>query len=165
MRVETLSLKLGTGVTAQTCTDATDGDGFAACNVVVNRLLGPGTVSATFNGDSFYEPDSDTKTTLIFANAPGGAGAFVVGDKTPKTGTVYFWGSQWATKNSLSGGAAPNGFKGYAKRPASPSCGTTWSTDPGNSAPPPNEPLSCLHGRARHRASPARPPRPSPAIR
>ena len=43
--------------------------------------------------------------------------------------------------NSLSGGAAPAAFKGYAKSPATPSCGAAWSTDPGNSTPPTAGPL------------------------
>ena len=81
------------------------------------------------------------KTTLIYANAPGtGGGAFVIGDQS-QTGTVTFWGSQWSTTNKVSGGAAPSAFKGFAKYPASPTCGATFTTDPGNSAPPPNGPL------------------------
>lgn len=76
---------------------------------------------------------------LIFAGAPGG-GAFVIGDQST-TGTVTFWGAQWWKLNSLSGGAAPSAFKGYALNPAAPACGVNWSTDPGNSAPPPAGPL------------------------
>ena len=57
------------------------------------------------------------------------------------TGSVTFWGSQWSTVNKVSGGAAPSAFKGFAKFPASPTCGGTFTTDPGNSAPPPNGPL------------------------
>jgi outer membrane protein assembly factor BamB len=78
---------------------------------------------------------------LVFSFAPGG-GAFVIGNKNHATGThVYFWGAQWWMRNTLSGGLAPSGFKGWAKYPAQPTCGTNWSTDPGNSAPPPNGPL------------------------
>jgi hypothetical protein len=82
-----------------------------------------------------------TCNTLVFAFAPGG-GSFSIGDGNSATGThVTFWGAQWWKLNSLSGGAAPSAFKGFAKNPAQPSCGTGWSTDPGNSAPPPNGPL------------------------
>jgi hypothetical protein len=82
-----------------------------------------------------------TCNTLVFAFAPGG-GAFVIGDRNSATGThVSFWGAQWLKLNSLTGGAAPAAFKGFAKNPAQPSCGTGWSTGPGNSAPPPNGPL------------------------
>jgi hypothetical protein len=73
--------------------------------------------------------------------APGG-GAFVIGDRDSATGSaVTFWGAQWAQLNSLSGGAAPASFKGYALHPGVPACGVTWSTDPGNSAAPPAGPL------------------------
>jgi PKD repeat protein len=82
---------------------------------------------------------SATCTLIVFAGAPGG-GSFVVGDKSA-TGAVTFWGAQWWKVNSLSGGSAPAAFKGFALKPATPSCGVNWSTDPGNSAPPPAGPL------------------------
>src|SRR6476646_10526016 len=83
---------------------------------------------------------------LVFAFAPGG-GSFVIGDQNSANGTsVTFWGAQWSKLNSLSGGAAPASFKGFAKNPSVPSCGTGWSTDPGNSAPPPAGPLPAFMG-------------------
>jgi PKD repeat protein len=85
-------------------------------------------------------------TVLVFAFAPG-AGSFVVGDGSSGIGnTVTFWGAQWAGQNVLSGGNAPAAFKGYAKSPATPTCGATWTTDPGNSAPPPAGPLPAYMG-------------------
>ena len=70
--------------------------------------------------------------------APSG---FVIGDLNAVVGEqVTFWGAQWATKNSLSGGTAPTSFKGFANS-ASPdpaNCGGTWSSDPGNSSGPPS---------------------------
>jgi PKD repeat protein len=85
-------------------------------------------------------------TMLVFAFAPG-SGAFVVGDGSSAVGnTVTFWGAQWASLNVVSGGPAPAAFKGYAKSPAQPSCRDTWSTDPGNSAPPPTGPLPAFMG-------------------
>jgi uncharacterized repeat protein (TIGR01451 family) len=132
----TLTLSLG----SQTCTGTTNASGVASCPVVVNQPLGPGTAGAAFVGDNYYLPSSDSKTTLIYASASGGNGAFVVGDNSA-TGNVYFWGSQWSSTNSLSGGAASSSFKGFAKQPGTPSCGASWSTDPGNSAPPPAGPL------------------------
>jgi len=73
--------------------------------------------------------------------APGG-GAFVIGDGSSTVGTqVTFWGAQWWKGNVLSGGAAPASFKGFALNPPAPACGVSWSTDPGNSAPPPAGPL------------------------
>ena len=67
-------------------------------------------------------------------------GSFVVGDLSD-TGSVLFWGAQWATSNSLSGGSAPRAFKGFEDTPPAPGCGTNWTTDPGNSTPPPAGPL------------------------
>jgi hypothetical protein len=77
----------------------------------------------------------------------GGGGAspsgFVIGDGNATIGTpVEFWGAQWWTANSLSGGLAPASFKGFANTPETPpSCGTSWSTGPGNSSGPPPAPL------------------------
>jgi hypothetical protein len=85
-------------------------------------------------------------TVLIFAFAPGG-GSFVVGDRSSDVGSaVTFWGAQWAKLNLLGGGNAPASFKGYAKSPATPTCGVPWNTDPGNSAPPPAGPLPAYMG-------------------
>src|SRR5438876_12443132 len=83
---------------------------------------------------------------LVFAFAPGG-GSFVIGDQNSAVSTsVTFWGAQWSKLNSLSGGPAPAAFKGFAKDPSTPTCGTGWSTDPGNSAPPPAGPLPAFMG-------------------
>jgi hypothetical protein len=83
-------------------------------------------------------------TVLVYAFAPGG-GAFVVGDKSA-TGSVTFWGAQWWRLNSLTGGAAPAAFKGFAKVPATPTCGAGWTTQTGNSTPPPAAPLPAYMG-------------------
>ena len=85
-------------------------------------------------------------TVLVFAFAPG-SGAFVVGDGSSGVGnTATFWGAQWASLNVVTGGAAPAAFKGYAKSPATPTCRDTWTTGPGNSAPPPAGPLPAYMG-------------------
>jgi hypothetical protein len=85
-------------------------------------------------------------TMLVFAFAPGG-GSFVIGDNnTANTTNVTFWGAQWAKLNSLTGGSAPASFKGFAKSPAQPTCGTPWSSDPGNSSAPPKGPLPAYMG-------------------
>lgn len=90
--------------------------------------------------------DATKCTMLIFAFAPG-SGSFVIGDGSSGIGnTVTFWGAQWAGLNVLTGGAAPAAFKGYAKSPATPTCRDTWTTDPGNSAPPPAGPLPAFMG-------------------
>jgi uncharacterized repeat protein (TIGR01451 family) len=63
---------------------------------------------------------------------------FVIGDRNAILGdTVTFWGAQWAKDNSLSGGPAPNSFKGFTDTvPAS--CGGSWTSRPGNSSQPPD---------------------------
>jgi hypothetical protein len=84
--------------------------------------------------------------TLGFSFAPGG-GSFVIGDKNAVIGkAVTFWGAQWWKLNSLTGGKAPASFKGFAETPSTPACGTGWSTDPGNSTPPPAGPLPAFMG-------------------
>ena len=94
------------------------------------------------------DPDStnncSTTTATVFTMGAGG-GAFVVGDRSA-VGPVTFWGAQWWRLNTLSGGAAPAAFKGFASAPASPACGVNWTTAPGNSPPPPAGPLPALMG-------------------
>jgi Bacterial Ig-like domain (group 1) len=81
-----------------------------------------------------------TTKVLIFGTAKGGN--FVIGDKNAATGaSVTFWSPQWWSKNSLSGGLGPAAFKGFEDNPATAACGKSWTTDPGNSTPPPAGPL------------------------
>jgi hypothetical protein len=83
-------------------------------------------------------------TGLPFAFATGNGAAFVIGDLEAGLGNhVTWWSSQWAKINLMSGGAPPNAMKGFAGFEDNflglppPNCGGTWSTDPGNSTPPP----------------------------
>ena len=79
--------------------------------------------------------------TIGFSFAPGG-GAFVIGNQHAAIGqSVTFWGAQWAKVNFATAGRTPRAFKGFAESPATPACGIDWSSDPGNSAPPPPGPL------------------------
>jgi hypothetical protein len=135
----TLTLTLGSGATAQSCTGTTDASGSASCTLTPSQPLGPGTVSASFAGDAFYLPSSDSASTVSFAFPAHGA--FVIGDGNAATGTaVTFWGAQWWKANTLSGGSAPASFKGFAASTSSspPACGGTWTTGPGNSSDPPS---------------------------
>jgi hypothetical protein len=72
-------------------------------------------------------------------------GAFVIGDGSAVANQpVTFWGAQWWKDNSVSMGAAPPSFKGFADSPASPSpdqCPDQFTTLPGNSSDPPAGPL------------------------
>jgi uncharacterized repeat protein (TIGR01451 family) len=136
-----VSLTLGSGGAAQSCSATTDGTGTGKCDISpVAQPLGPGTVAAGFAGDVFYLPASDGKATLIFAFLT--SGSFVVGDKSD-TGAVTFWGAPWAGANSLSGGGAPDSMKGFADTLSStpPQCGGSWTGRPGNSSAPPDAPL------------------------
>ncbi|MGH7687151.1 MAG: Ig-like domain repeat protein [Candidatus Dormibacteria bacterium] len=135
-RSETLTL--GTGVSAQACSGTTNIAGSASCTIAsVSQPLGPGTVAANFFGDAFYSASSASANTIVYAFAQGGS--FVVGNQVnTSTGKpVLFWGSQWQQNNPLSGGSAPNSFKGFEDDATHPVCGTSWLTDPGNSTPPP----------------------------
>ncbi|MGN6372940.1 MAG: Ig-like domain-containing protein [Solirubrobacteraceae bacterium] len=135
---EKLTLSLG----SQSClTGSTNAAGKASCAVTASGPLGPTSSRAGFAGDGLLEPSSDSEPALLYALAPGG-GSFVAGDRSATQGaTVTFWGAQWWKQNSLSGGAAPSAFKGFALTPATPVCGLPWTTGPGNSPPPPAGPL------------------------
>ena len=72
-----------------------------------------------------------------WADAPSNPGTFVIGDQNVQVGSqVTFWGAQWWKDNPLSTGLAPASFKGFAVN-ATPTCGQSWTTDPGNSSHPP----------------------------
>jgi hypothetical protein len=133
----TLTMTLGSGVTQQSCvTGLTDSGGSASCTLVPNQPLGAGTVTAAFLGDPFYLPSSDTKATILFGFLD--RGAFVIGDGNLQLATpVTYWGARWAKLNTLSGGDAPNGFKGFASETSEPpACSVDWSARAGNSGKP-----------------------------
>ena len=137
-----VTFSIGSGAGVQNCTGMTNAGGLATCAIAgVNQPLGPNlAVGSSFAGDANYHPSAGSATALVFAYAAGTGGAFVVGDGNSTVGqAVTFWGSQWSQKNSLSGGAAPNSFKGFANRSSTTpaSCGATWMTDPGSSSNPP----------------------------
>lgn len=134
-----VTMTLGSGSGAQSCTATTGASGTATCSISpVTVGLGPQPVTDSFVGDAFYKPATNAQQALVFAFSPGGS--FVVGDQSA-TGSVTFWGAQWTKANNLSGGAAPASFKGFEDAPAVSGCGTGWTTDPGNSPPPPTGPL------------------------
>lgn len=134
----TLTLTLGTGAGAQSCSGVTDASGNASCTVAgVTVGQGMQPVRAEFAGDPYYLPSADTKQVIVFAFPA--RGIFTVGDRSATAGaSVTYWGAQWSKANALTGGSAPNAFKGFAATPGStpPACGATWSTGPGNSSQP-----------------------------
>jgi hypothetical protein len=142
----TITFVVGSGANQQTCSATTNSVGQASCAVVLNQPTGDSTIRASFAGDSSYQASSTTTGALFYSWASGAGGNFVIGDRNAGVGTaVTFWGSQWSKANTLSGGS-PASFKGFAKNPSTPSVGTAWSTDPGNSAPPPDGPLAAYIG-------------------
>ena len=97
---------------------------------------GPFTVRTMVNDTGGSTTTATCQVTVVpFATQDGAT--FVIGDLEAGLGRhVTWWSSQWANINLMSGGAPPDAMKGFAGLP-SPNCGGTWSTDPGNSAPPP----------------------------
>ncbi len=133
-----VTFTLGSGATAQSCTALTDSAGRAACDIAgVSQPLGPGSVQAVFAQDAYYLASSDSESTIVYAFPS--RGGFAVGDRSAAPGAaVTFFGAQWGSANPLSGGAAPSAFKGFATSPGSPpSCGGSFTADPGNSGAPP----------------------------
>lgn len=97
------------------------------------------TVDFLLNGNHV---DGFQQNVTITAYGVVAGGSFVIGDKNAAVGTaVTFWGAQWWKLNSLTGGAAPAAFKGFENSVSPPACGVPWTTDPGNSPPPPAGPL------------------------
>ncbi len=140
---QTITFTLG----SQSCNATVNSSGIASCTIssVSAATLGSKTLNTSFAGDDYYKPSSDNDVVIVFAFPS--RGGFVLGDVTvagsgPST-IVTWWSDSWWSLNSLSGGAAPLSFKGFAgsvttlptTSPAN-SCGTTFKTLPGNSPPP-----------------------------
>ena len=129
-----VTMTLGAGRDAQSCTAVTDATGIATCSISpVTATPGPQPVSEAFAGDTAYRAASHSGSVLIFAF--GHAGSFVIGDAS-QSGTVTFWGPQWAKANTLTGGRAPASFKGYEGTGTVTQCGTLWTAQPGEDKPP-----------------------------
>ena len=137
----TLTLTIGVGATAQSCTTpATDAGGTAQCTIADLTVgQGPQPVLAAFAGDAYYLPSADASHQAIVFAFPS-RGALVLGDTTVATGPllVTFWGAQWAKANVVSGGGVSSSFKGFADSVSSnpPVCGGIWTSSPGNSSSP-----------------------------
>lgn len=118
---------------SQSCTAGpTDPTGTASCPITPSLILGPGTVTVSFAGDPFYLPSSASEPVIVFAFL--NSGSMIIGNLDGPA--VNFWGAQWATNNSLSGGPAPSSFKGFASS-APQACGGVWTSTTGNSSSPP----------------------------
>ncbi len=128
----------GSGVNGSATSYTVDGNPYTPGTAVTD--LGPHTL-VVHACDNAGNCSTQSLKFTVFAYAAGGSfvvGDLTVGDPSKAAGEgVTFWGSQWAKDNQLSGGDAPRAFKGFEDDPAKPSCGTDWTTDPGNSTPPP----------------------------
>jgi hypothetical protein len=141
----TVSINWGDSHTTNGTVSGPSGGQFTVTGTHTYTSTGMFTITTTVKDDG-GAMTSQSCSAVVFAFAPG-RGGFVIGDNnSAKNTAVTFWGPQWNKLNSLSGGPAPSAFKGYALNPATPACGTTWSTDPGNSAPPPAGPLPAFMG-------------------
>jgi len=122
------------GLTGSSTTDASGNASFSYSSV----QPGTDTLQASVTNAVGFTTTSNTVTvtwTLAFA---AGAGSFVIGDlENAPHANVLWWGAQWAKVNLLSDGPAPRSFKGFEDSNSSPTCGQTWTTDPGNSSGPP----------------------------
>jgi hypothetical protein len=121
----------------RTGTGVTNADGVATFSYT-SQSLGTDTFRASITNLVGTITSNPVTVTWVAAFAPGG-GAFVIGDLENVSGAqAYWWGAQWWKKDLLSTGLAPAAFKGFELSNASPWCGQTWTTRPGNSPPPPH---------------------------
>jgi hypothetical protein len=101
-------------------------------------------ITTTINDVGGSTTTTPACSVLIFAFPTGNGATFVIGDlEAGLLKHVTWWSSQWANINLMSKGAPPDAMKGFAGFEDNflglppPDCGGTWSTDPGNSTPPP----------------------------
>lgn len=108
--------------------------------VLVTTTLsnGPHTLTAKFNESLNFLASNGGNLSQLIYGYPVGGGAFVIGNNNATLGNaVNFWGSQWEKTNSMTGGPSNASFKGFAISPNPPTVGATFTSAPGNSAPPP----------------------------
>ncbi len=138
----TATIDWGDGSTSPGVVTGPTGGPFTVSGSHTYATLGSHTITVLVVDEGGSTATAGPCTVLIFEPVP-----FVIGDGNSATGThVTFWGAQWWKLNTLSGGAAPASFKGFAREPSTPSCGTNWTTGPGNSPPPPKGPLPSFMG-------------------
>jgi hypothetical protein len=135
----TATINWGDGSPATSGTVTGSGGSYSIDGSHTYTGLGSFTIEVHIVDDGGSTADAST-TLLIFAFAAGGN--FVIGNGEQAVGhDVTFWGARWSKLNAAAAGDAPAAFKGFEDTPATATCGTSWSTDPGNSTPPPAGPL------------------------
>jgi hypothetical protein len=114
----------------------TDANGQASFTYSSSKV-GTDTVHASVTNLAGTIASGPVSVTWTVSFAPGG-GAFVIGDLENGVGkSVTWWGAQWWKVDPMRSGLAPAAFKGFELSNASPWCGQTWTTRPGNSPHPP----------------------------
>ncbi len=133
----TATIDWGDGTTSPGTVSGPTGGPFTVSGSHVYATDGPHTIKVHIVDDGGSTADTGDCSVVVYTPS-----TFAIGDRNSANGThVTFWAAQWWKLNSLSGGAAPASFKGFALSPATPSCGTNWTTGPGNSPHPPAGPL------------------------
>jgi hypothetical protein len=129
------------------CTLTESSSGVATCSLTYMPTATPATparfdiITAAYDGDSLHMLSNGTAAEQVLSITLLSSGSFVIGDQSAKVGTaVTFWGRQWWKLNSLSGGAAPSSFKGFASSMPNdpPYCGDRWTSATGNVSNPPS---------------------------
>ena len=105
----TVTLTLGSGAGAQSCTAVTESNGSASCTIgAVNQSLGGGNVSARFDGDVSYLASSTNASIWIFA----GEACFVVDFREityfRNTHVLTSSDADIRTRNGIAGGFDPS---------------------------------------------------------
>lgn len=122
----------------------------ATCSFTVSSSVGNGPLTIT---DAFTDPtnhfQSATNTQQALVAAFPDHGSFEIGDVTEDSASttgnaVKWWGAQHWKQNSFSAlpageASEPHQMKGFIETPANfpPTCGTPWTSDPGDSSNPP----------------------------
>lgn len=121
--------------TGMTGTGVTDSNGQATFTYSSN-LPGTDQLQASVTNPAGTIKSNTVTVTWMLTFASGGS--FVIGDLENHSGaSVLWWGAQWSKANPMSGDSAPASFKGFEDSNLAPTCGQTWTTDTGNSTPPP----------------------------
>lgn len=142
----TATIDWGDGSSSAGTVSGPDGGHFTVRGTHAYAATGRFSVATTV-GDAGGSTTASSCGVLVYAFPSAGLGTFAIGDSASANGTrATFWSAQWRMLNSLSGGLAPVGFKGFVQTQALPSCGVSWSAATGNTTPPPAGPLPAFMG-------------------
>ena len=141
----TATINWGDGTATAGTVSSAGGGHYAVAGAHTFPSVGRFTVTTTIK-DVGGSTGSASCSTIGFSFAPGGGSFVISGERDRMGGAVTFWSAAWAQENSLGGRSALRSFKGFAEDPKVPSCGARWTTDPGNSTPPPSGPLPTYMG-------------------